>query len=80
MVSVEGILKKASEDEYKAQQLVTVQDKQIDLTYDLGHLAAFDTNRINFPTVRYAIHCVFLHFVLYQFFLDQINLMNLLNV
>lgn len=44
MFSIEGILQKASNDELKAQQLVNVDSKQIDLTYDLAHLAAFDPN------------------------------------
>ncbi|XP_075678477.1 ribosome biogenesis regulatory protein homolog [Dermatophagoides pteronyssinus] len=44
MFSIEGILQKASDDELKAQQLVNVDSKQIDLTYDLAHLAAFDPN------------------------------------
>lgn len=43
---VQQILQKAEEEELKAQQLVQVE-KQIDLTYDLRHLAAFDQNPID---------------------------------
>ena len=48
---VQEILQKAEEDEFKAQQLVSV-DKQIDLTYDLKHLAAFDQNPIDVDDFR----------------------------
>lgn len=51
MVSVEGILKKAAEDESKSIQLVSV-DKQVDLSLDLAHLAAFDTNPIDVKAFR----------------------------
>nr|XP_027203995.1 ribosome biogenesis regulatory protein homolog [Dermatophagoides pteronyssinus] len=44
LIGCKGILQKASDDELKAQQLVNVDSKQIDLTYDLAHLAAFDPN------------------------------------
>ncbi|XP_046919583.2 ribosome biogenesis regulatory protein homolog [Dermatophagoides farinae] len=52
MVSIEGILKKASDQEEKAQQLVTVDSKQIDLTYDLAHLAAFDPNILDLQSLK----------------------------
>ena len=52
MVSIEGILKKASDQEEKAQQLVTVDSKQIDLTYDLAHLAVFDPNILDLQALK----------------------------
>ncbi len=48
---VQQILQKAEEEELKAQQLVEVE-KQIDLTYDLRHLAAFDQNPIDVEEFR----------------------------
>jgi len=54
---VEELLQKVSEDEEKANRSVRV-DKQIDLTFDLRHLVAFDTNPLNGKELRFecAIH------------------------
>ena len=49
---VQQILQKADEEELKAKQLVSV-DKQIDLTYDLRHLAAFDQNPIDVDAFKW---------------------------
>lgn len=55
-MSIDNILQKSAENEAKSLELVSVK-KQIDLSLDLAHLAAFDTNPIDIQLFWYVFVC-----------------------
>lgn len=54
---IEELLQKESENEEKSNQRVRVE-KPIELSFDLRHLLAVDTNELDVKAFRFSIKCL----------------------